>query len=81
MKKLSTFSKEDQFVDFPKKIHHIYGLGCGMSVVSKHDDIKIRTHDFYNPDYILMNGTWLEVTLSENNTYKKLFRYGHQAPL
>ena len=28
-----------------------------------------------------MNGTWLEVTLSENNTYKKLFHYGHQAPL
>jgi len=49
--------------------------------VSKHDDIKIRTHKFYNPDYILQDGTWLEITLSENTAYKKLFRYGHQAPL
>jgi hypothetical protein len=47
----------------------------------KHDDIKIRTHEFYNPDYLFTDGTWLEVTLSENTAYKKLFRYGHQAPL
>jgi len=47
----------------------------------KHDDIKIRTHKFYNPDYLFTDGTWLEVTLSENTAYKKLFRYGHQAPL
>lgn len=46
----------------------------------KHD-LKIRTHDFYNPDYILANGNWLEITLSENTAYKKLFRYGHQTPL
>ncbi len=43
-------------------------------------DLKIRTHDFYNPDYILIDGTWLEITLSENTAYQKLFRYGHQAP-
>jgi len=43
-------------------------------------DIKIRTYDFYNPDYITPDGTWLEITLSENTAYKKLFRYGHQAP-
>jgi hypothetical protein len=47
----------------------------------KYDDIKIRTHEFYNPDYLFYDGTWLEVTLSENTAYKKLFRYGHQAPL
>ncbi|MFN2436750.1 MAG: hypothetical protein ABR513_06640 [Desulfotignum sp.] len=47
----------------------------------KYDDIKIRTHEFYNPDYLFNDGTWLEVTLSENTAYKKLFRYGHQAPL
>ena len=44
-------------------------------------DLKIRAHDFYNPDYILINGTWLEITLSENTAYQKLFRYGHQAPM
>ncbi len=43
------------------------------------DDIKLRIHDFYNPDYILDDGSWVEVTLSENTAYKKLFRYGHQA--
>lgn len=47
---------------------------------SKHEDLKLRTHDFYNPDYLLPDGSWLEVTLSENTAYKKLFRYGHQAP-
>ncbi len=44
------------------------------------NDLKIRAHEFYNPDYILSDGTWLEITLSENTAYKKLFRYGHQAP-
>ncbi len=43
-------------------------------------DLKIRAHEFYNPDYILPDGAWLEVTLSENTAYKKLFRYGHQSP-
>jgi hypothetical protein len=50
-----------------------------LDFASKHDDIKIRTHDFYNPDFFLSDGTWLEITLSENTAYKKLFRYGHQA--
>lgn len=34
---------------------------------------------FYNPDFFLENGAWLEASLSENSAYKKLFRYGHQA--
>lgn len=42
--------------------------------------IKIRTHTFYNPDFLLDDGTWIEVTLSENTAYTKLFRHGHQAP-
>jgi len=46
---------------------------------AKHHDIKIRTHDFYNPDLFLEDGTWVEITLSENTAYQKLFRYGHQA--
>jgi hypothetical protein len=41
-------------------------------------DIKLRTHNFYNPDFLLEDGTWVEVTLSENTAYKKIFRYGHQ---
>ena len=51
-----------------------------LDFASKHN-LKIKTHDFYNPDFILADGTWLEITLSENTAYKKLFRYGHQAPL
>ena len=50
-----------------------------LDLASKRD-LKIRTHDFYNPDYLLPDGTWLEITLSENTAYQKLFRYGHQAP-
>ena len=46
---------------------------------TKDSDVKLRTHDFYNPDFLLGDGSWLEVTLSENTAYKKLFRYGHQA--
>ncbi|MEE9295619.1 MAG: hypothetical protein V3W34_11750 [Phycisphaerae bacterium] len=42
--------------------------------------LKLRTHEFYNPDFLLGDGTWLEITLSENEAYKKLLRYGHQAP-
>lgn len=42
-------------------------------------NIKLRTHDFYNPDLFFEDGTWAEITLSENTAYKKLFRYGHQA--
>lgn len=42
--------------------------------------LKLRTHGFYNPDFLLDDGTWLEITLSENEAYKKLLRYGHQAP-
>lgn len=43
----------------------------------KHD-LTLRVHPFYNPDFFLEDGTWIEVTLSENSAYKKLFRYGHQ---
>ncbi|CAB1081329.1 hypothetical protein D1AOALGA4SA_8983 [Olavius algarvensis Delta 1 endosymbiont] len=46
---------------------------------AKQHAIKLRTHDFYNPDLFLSDGTWVEVTLSENTAYQKLFRYGHQA--
>lgn len=46
---------------------------------SKTKDIKLRIYNFYNPDFLLPDGTWIEVTLSENTAYKKLFRYGHQA--
>ena len=42
-------------------------------------NLKLRTHDFYNPDLFFDDGTWVEITLSENSAYKKLFRYGHQA--
>jgi len=42
--------------------------------------IKLRTHAFYNPDFVLDDGTWVEATLSENTAYAKLFRHGHQAP-
>ena len=42
--------------------------------------IKLKVHSYYNPDFLLEDGTWLEVTLSENTAYKKLMRYGHQAP-
>ncbi len=46
---------------------------------AKDHEIPIRTHTFYNPDLFLEDGTWVEITLSENAAYKKLFRYGHQA--
>ena len=42
--------------------------------------LKLRTDAIYNPDFLLDNGSWLEVTLSENTAYKKLLRYGHQTP-
>ena len=58
---------------------HIVPNKWYLDFASKHD-LKIRTHDFYNPDYLLPDGTWLEITLSENTAYQKLFRYGHQAP-
>ena len=43
-------------------------------------ELKLVTHDYYNPDFLLGDGSWAEVTLSENTAFKKLFRYGHQAP-
>lgn len=46
---------------------------------SRHN-LKLRTHDFYNPDFLLEDGTWLETSLSEKKAYQKLFRYGPQAP-
>lgn len=41
--------------------------------------LKLRVNDIYNPDFLLSDGSWAEVTLSENTAYKKLFRYAHQA--
>jgi hypothetical protein len=46
---------------------------------AKTHNLKLRTHDFYNPDLFFEDGTWVEITLSENSAYKKLLRYGHQA--
>ncbi len=46
---------------------------------ARRHNIKLRIHDFYNPDLFLEDGTWVEITLSENTAYKKVFRYGHQA--
>ncbi len=46
---------------------------------AKAHNLKLRAHDFYNPDLFFEDGTWAEITLSENTAYKKLFRYGHQA--
>ncbi|MFT5189923.1 MAG: hypothetical protein ACI957_002955 [Verrucomicrobiales bacterium] len=43
-------------------------------------ELKLVSDHRYNPDYVLADGTWVEVTLSENTAFKKLFRYGHQAP-
>lgn len=51
-----------------------------VDLSNRHEDLKLKTTDFYNPDYLLPDGSWLEITLSENTAYKKLFRYGHQAP-
>lgn len=42
--------------------------------------LELRTDAVYNPDFLLGDGSWLEVTLSENTAYKKLFRHGPQAP-
>jgi hypothetical protein len=42
--------------------------------------LKLRVDELYNPDFLLADGTWAEVTLSENTAFKKLLRYGHQAP-
>lgn len=42
--------------------------------------LKLRVDDHYNPDFLLGDGSWAEATLSENTAFKKLFRYGHQAP-
>lgn len=41
--------------------------------------LKLWTYSFYNPDFVLSDGTWAEATLSENSAYKKVFRYGHQS--
>jgi hypothetical protein len=43
--------------------------------------IKLRFRNLYNPDYVLNDGSWIEVTISENTAYKKLFCHGHQADL
>ena len=43
-------------------------------------DLKLRVDEQYNPDFLLSDTSWVEATLSENTAFKKLFRYGHQAP-
>lgn len=43
-------------------------------------ELKLERDSDCNPDFLLADGTWLEVTLSENTAYRKLFRHGHQAP-
>ena len=45
---------------------------------ARDNGIVLRTYDFYNPDLILDDGSWVEITLSENTAYKKVFQYGHQ---
>ncbi len=50
-----------------------------IDFVGKHN-LKLHTHGFYNPDFLLEDGTWFEISLSEKKAYQKLFRYGHQAP-
>jgi len=40
--------------------------------------LKLKVNDFYNPDFLMEDGSWVEVTLSENTAFKKLFRYAHQ---
>lgn len=57
---------------------HIHPDPWYVDFARKHD-LTTRIHSFYNPDFFLEDGTWLEATLSENTAYKKLFRYGHQA--
>ena len=46
---------------------------------SQDHQLKLRIDPFYNPDFILEDGSWIEVTLSENTAYRKLLKYGHQA--
>ena len=40
--------------------------------------LKLRVNDSYNPDFLIDDGSWVEVTVSENSAFKKLFRYAHQ---
>ena len=63
---------------FEPIFYHIPPKEWYVKFARKHG-IKLRTHDFYNPDFFLEDGTWVEFTLSEKAAYQKLFRYGHQA--
>lgn len=67
-------------IDFIEEpiFRHIEPNPWFVSFAQKYD-IKLRIHPFYNPDFFLLDGTWVEITLSENTAYKKLFRFGHQA--
>ncbi len=58
---------------------HVAPLSWYVDFAEK-NGLKLRTHDHYNPDLILDDGTWVEITLSENTAFKNVFRYGHQAP-
>jgi len=46
---------------------------------SEKHKLKLSVNSFYNPDFLFSDGCWVEVTLSENTAYKKIFRYAHQA--
>ncbi len=58
---------------------HVAPLSWYVDFAEK-NGLMMRTHDHYNPDFILDDGTWVEITLSENTAFRKVFRYGHQAP-
>lgn len=58
---------------------HVEPTGWYVEFAQRHD-LVLRVDETYNPDFLLGDGTWLEVTLSENTAYKKLFRHGHQVP-
>ena len=58
---------------------HVSPAAWYAEFAARHE-LKLVTHDHYNPDFLLNDGTWAEVTLSENTAFRKLFRYGHQAP-
>jgi hypothetical protein len=55
----------------PNRWHEFYLNSNGL---------KLKIFDEYNPDYLLSDDDWVEVTLSENTAFKKILTYGHQAP-
>ncbi|MGV7224746.1 MAG: hypothetical protein ACQ9MH_24910 [Nitrospinales bacterium] len=69
-------------IDIPYKREPIFYHGPVSAWYKEFADkhkLKLAVHSFYNPDFLLSDGCWVEVTLSENTAYKKIFRYAHQA--